>query len=134
VSCQNSRYNQFFKTETSVIASLYNFPYKIEHISDILSKVPKTIMANKHIYEEIFSLLQTHVCYIKKILSSIPHFFQTNDELNKDELLYSIINSIFLQSYDDSNSQRKIYTLLNVIRHIVLSKRNNELHEIIFSK
>ena len=69
IECQNSRFNQFFKTETSLIASLYNFPYKIEHVYDILSKVPKTVMANKHIYEEIFSLLQIHTWYIKNMFT-----------------------------------------------------------------
>ena len=66
---QNSRFNQLFKTETSLIASLYNFPYKIEQVYDILSKVPKAVMANKHIYEQIFSLLQIHTCYIKEMFT-----------------------------------------------------------------
>lgn len=57
---QNSRFNQFFKTETSIIASLYNFPKSINLREDLKSLVPRSIMNHKSAYEEIFSLLQLH--------------------------------------------------------------------------
>ena len=57
---QNSRYNQFFKTETSIISSLYKVSKNTRRIEDLRSLVPKKIMINKHIYEKIFSLLQLH--------------------------------------------------------------------------
>lgn len=62
---QNSRFNQFFKTETSIIASLYNFSIDINSHINVKSQVPNSIMMNKHIYEKIFSLLQIHPWYIK---------------------------------------------------------------------
>ena len=57
---QNSRYNQFFKTETAIISSLYKVSKNTRRIEDLRSLVPKKIMINKHIYEKIFSLLQLH--------------------------------------------------------------------------
>lgn len=90
----------------------------------MLSTLPRAIMKNKDLYEEIFGLLQVHPCYIKMIIdhknkSNFDFRAQGNNkpeeanknapadkDLNKDESLYSMINSIFLMKYNGENNQR----------------------------
>ena len=64
--------HQLFQTETTIISGIFNFPKKIEHNDSILSIVPKIILNNKSIYEDIFSLLYMHPCHIKKIIEIYP--------------------------------------------------------------
>lgn len=61
-------YMQFFNTGSMIISGIYNFPHKICRNDTILSTLPRAIMMNKHIYEEILSLLQLHPCLIKMII------------------------------------------------------------------
>lgn len=130
---QVSRYHQYFITESVIISGIYKFPVKIEHNDCIRSSVPKLLIKKKDVYEEIFTLLQLHPCYIKNIIENYQYFRKDKD-LNKHDTLQSIINSLFLLKYENSSSQRAIYTLLNLTRHIILTKQNNDLHEIISSK
>jgi hypothetical protein len=137
---QNMYYTQFFNTESSLISGIYNFPNKIDRNETILSTLPRAMMKNKDVYEEIFRLLQVHPCYIKMIIDQKNKTDDANKnplvdkDLNKDESLYSMINSIFLMKYNSESNQRSVYVILNIMRHIIVSKQNNELHEIISSK
>jgi len=65
---QKRYFKQFFNTGSSIISGIYNFQTKILRNENILNTLPRSIMKSKHIYEEIFSLLQLHPCYIKMII------------------------------------------------------------------
>lgn len=71
---QGSRNRQLFNTQTAIISSFYNFPVKIVYNDEVLSIVPKAILKNKDIYEEIFSLLHLHPCYIMKIIDTYQFY------------------------------------------------------------
>jgi hypothetical protein len=53
------------KAQDSISSRIQTFPIpNVEKLDDIDMQIPKILILNKQIYEVLFSLLQTHPCYL----------------------------------------------------------------------
>lgn len=102
--------SSFYNAQNALIARINTFPARIDFLIDIKAELPKAIIRNKQIYEAIFTLLQTHPCYLINWI--------TKTTVNRQPKEVIVILKIIFGDKEIRNDPRIIHILMLLARKI----------------
>lgn len=99
-----------YNAQNAVISRIYTFPSKIEMLTEVKAELPKAIARNKQFHEAIFTLLQTHPCYL------INWFTKSTINRQPREVIY-VLKTVFGEK-EMRNNTRILHILMTIGKKI----------------